>query len=270
MLASKKLSILLTFPPSFAGTERSCSCIDGSCISCSETLVLTYPAQASLCNWSWNILYHHFVFGVVPRANFFQGGHWNILLSTRMRISDFWSWRRIANCFQGLFPLIFVHQYSPDCPGIPNFVQRVSSLLGSRATRAWSLLSPSESLHSKSPFDLVLITSSSERKSLKWLQENIEKLIMLNKQRRRFHSSREKLCLVRMSATLFLVSTNLIWILGSKLILSNNLSDATLWVLDTCLIVGLRPVIIILIRASLSSKMYNWDSPWEECVFVGI
>ena len=39
------------------------------------------------------------------------------------------------------------------------------------------------------------------------------------------------------------------WILGSKLILSNNRSRATLWVLDTRLIVRLRPFIIILITA---------------------
>ena len=32
---------------------------------------------------------------------------------------------------------------------------------------------------------------------------------------------------------------------------------ATLWVLDTCLIVGLRPLIIILITTSLSSKTYS-------------
>ena len=43
----------------------------------------------------------------------------------------------------------------------------------------------------------------------------------------------------------------------SRLILSNNQSKATLWVLDTCLIVGLRLLIIILITASLSSKTYN-------------
>ena len=41
---------------------------------------------------------------------------------------------------------------------------------------------------------------------------------------------------------------------GSKLILSNNLSGATLCILDTCLIVGLRPLMIILITISLSSK----------------
>ena len=44
---------------------------------------------------------------------------------------------------------------------------------------------------------------------------------------------------------------------GSKLILSNDQSRASLWVRETCLIVGLRPLIIILITASLSSKTYN-------------
>ena len=68
----------------------------------------------------------------------------------------------------------------------------------------------------------------------------------------------------------FMMSTYLIRILGSKLILSNNQSRATLvGVLDACLIVGLRLFLFFLITASLSSKMYNWDSPWEECVFVG-
>ena len=49
----------------------------------------------------------------------------------------------------------------------------------------------------------------------------------------------------------------LIWILGSKLILSINQSRATLWVLETCLIVGLLPFMIILITASLSSNTHN-------------
>ena len=44
---------------------------------------------------------------------------------------------------------------------------------------------------------------------------------------------------------------------GSKLIRSNNQSRATLWVLETCLIVGLLPLKIILITASLSSNTYN-------------
>ena len=43
--------------------------------------------------------------------------------------------------------------------------------------------------------------------------------------------------------------------LGVQIILSNNQSKATLWVLDTCLIVGLQPFIVTLITTSLSSKM---------------
>ena len=70
-----------------------------------------------------------------------------------------------------------------------------------------------------------------------------------------------------MSTSWFSVSTYLVWIFRPKLTLSNHQSRATLWVLDTCLTVGLSPLMIILITASLSSRMYNWDSPWEECVF---
>ena len=66
-----------------------------------------------------------------------------------------------------------------------------------------------------------------------------------------------KLSLVSMSASWFLVSMCLIWIVGSKLTLSSNQSRATLWVLETCLIVGLLPLIFILFTASLSSKTYN-------------
>ena len=57
---------------------------------------------------------------------------------------------------------------------------------------------------------------------------------------------------------------------GSKLILSNNQSRATLWVLETCLIVGHLPFVIILITASLSSNTYDKASWWEEAMFEGI
>ena len=59
-----------------------------------------------------------------------------------------------------------------------------------------------------------------------------------------------------------------IWILGSKLILSNKHSRATLCVRETCLIVGLRPLIIILITDLLSSKTYNM-APAPEVLCVG-
>ena len=54
-----------------------------------------------------------------------------------------------------------------------------------------------------------------------------------------------------MSAIWCLVSMYLIWIWGSKLIRTNSQSRATLRVLDTCLIVGLLPLIIILITSEL-------------------
>ena len=78
-----------------------------------------------------------------------------------------------------------------------------------------------------------------------------------------------KFPLVRMSASWILVSMYLIWILGSKLIRSNNQSSATLWVLETCLIVGLLPLIIILITASLSSNIYDKASWCENWTFEG-
>ena len=94
--------------------------------------------------------------------------------------------------------------------------------------------------------------------------------LMLNKHKRWFHSSRVKFPFVSISASWFLVSMYLIWILGSKLIRSNNQSRATLWVLETCVIVVLLPFMIILITASLSSKMYNNASWREELTFEGI
>ena len=87
---------------------------------------------------------------------------------------------------------------------------------------------------------------------------------MLNKLKRWFHSSRVKFPLLSMSASWFLVSMYLIWILEFKLIRSNNQSRATLWVLETCLIVGLLLLKIILITASLSSNTCNKASWWED------
>ena len=104
-------------------------------------------------------------------------------------------------------------------------------------------------LSSADSFCVLFDITSEHSAELKWL--------MLNKHKRCFHSSRVKLPLVSMSASWFLVSMYLIWILGSRLIRSNSQSSATLWVLETCLIVGLLPSIIILITASLSSNTYN-------------
>ena len=94
--------------------------------------------------------------------------------------------------------------------------------------------------------------------------------LMLNKLKRWFHSSSVKFPSVSMSASWCLVSMNLIWILESILIRSNNQSRATLWVLETCLIVGLLPFMIILITASWSSNTYNKASWWEDLTIEGI
>ena len=69
------------------------------------------------------------------------------------------------------------------------------------------------------------------------------KRLMLNRWRRLFRSSHAKLLLVKLSASWYLVSMYLIWILGSRFILSNTQCNATRWVLDTCLIVRLRPLL---------------------------
>ena len=62
-------------------------------------------------------------------------------------------------------------------------------------------------------------------------------------------------------------SEYLIWILGSKVILSNSQSKISLWVLETCLNVGLLSFMIILITASLTSKMYYIVPLWQEFTF---
>ena len=47
----------------------------------------------------------------------------------------------------------------------------------------------------------------------------------------------------------------------------NNQSRATLWVLETCLIVGLRPLVIILITATSSSKTF-YMALAPECIVL--
>ena len=63
------------------------------------------------------------------------------------------------------------------------------------------------------------------------------------------------------------VSTYLIWFLRSQLIRPNNQSRTTPWVLETCLIVGLRPLTIILITAFLFSNTYNKTS-WRNKINI--
>ena len=110
-------------------------------------------------------------------------------------------------------------------------------------------------------FDLAITVSSSPAPScnlfdivrgqlaeMQVLKQQTElKLPMLNKRRRWFHSLRVKFIIVSMSASWCLVLMYLVWIFGSRLIMSNNQSNATLCVWDTCHIVGLLSLMAILI-----------------------
>ena len=87
------------------------------------------------------------------------------------------------------------------------------------------------------------------------MQENIEKLIMLNKRRRWFHSSRVKISLVLACQQVGFWCQH-IWfgsLVPSWFCRTTNQAQLCGF-LDTCLIVGLRPLIIILMTALLSSK----------------
>ena len=145
--------------------------------------------------------------------------NWSIPLSNRLRLSDFWSWSEsptVSNsCFHS-FPFI----------GIPEF-EEICSPSG-HAPPSTASRSPSEGLPSQSPLGLVFTWRSTfkpDRKNVTKMgaEENIEQT------KKMFPFA---LHLVRMSV--------------SKLILSNNQSRATVWVIDLCLIVGLRRYIISL------------------------
>ena len=161
--------------------------------------------------------------------------------------------RRISNFFSSCF------QVSPVAMSIPGPLDAIGLCADEELVGTWedkpiavdvdvaTLLS--SSFCSCILFAIVLV----QLIKLEFLAQQVElKWLMLNKWRRLFHSSRVKWHFVKMSVSWCLVSMYRIWILESRLILSNNQSKATLWVLDTCLIVGLRPFIIILITASLS------------------
>ena len=108
-----------------------------------------------------------------------------------------------------------------------------------------------------------------------WEQQSKLKWLMLNRWRRLFCSSRVKFRFLHMSASWCFVTTYSIWISGTRLILSNNQSRATQWVLDACLIVGLRPFYYHLkhgfiflkdIQQSIGTRMCH---AWWNVIYVG-
>ena len=221
------LVILLYFPTSFVRNERPSSCIDGSCTSRFETLS---------------------VLGVAARTSFLA------LVWLPCPSSTFTGLTGISQILQKIFP---------RAPRMRN-----TKLTG----LAFVLVSPSANLHWKSLLDLSLTWRSAFRSDQKencwkWLQENIEKLIILNKRRRWFHAW-NSLWLACQQVGFWCQH---IWF-GSSVPnqfcgTTNQAQLCGFWTRVS--IVGLRPLIIILMTASLSSKMYNWDSPLRRvCVCV--
>ena len=153
----------------------------------------------------------------------------SIFLSRHWRTFDFWV---LGGPYKtpctSMTTLSFIdnHQHRPDAPNpAENFPSRSTDCVTTSVTGlaftgqplvlGFATGEPSLEVASWPLFDMALcFPIGSERKLLKWLQENIEKLIKLNKRRRWLHSSRVKLSLVNMSASWFLVSTYLILIFG--------------------------------------------------------
>ena len=166
--------------------------------------------------------------------------------STLRRISSFFS-----SCFSG-FPA------AVSIPGLLDAIGifAVEELAGTSEDRFIAVDFDFATLPS-SPFCSCILFAivSGQLIKLEFLAKQVDlKWLMLNKRRRLFHSSRVKLPLAKcLRVDVWYQCTES----ESRLILSNNQSKATLWVLNTCLIVGLRSFIIISITASLSSKTYN-------------
>ena len=229
----ENVPLIADIPNFFPNFERSYPCIDVLCTPCFWEL--WWACSKFPC--VWRVLFTFYLALIILPQ--FPGCLENLLLSTHLRIFDFRF--RITElpvpwCLARFF---FFHRHSTGLTRDPKLDEEVFSLYWLRITRftglAFAVGEPSFGVVYCPRFDMAPITVRSltfERKLLKWLQEYIEKLIKLNKHRRWFHSLFEKLPLVRMSASWFLVSAYVIWILGSKLILSNNQSGATLWVLD--------------------------------------
>ena len=174
-------------------------------------------------------------------------------------------------------PTLFLLCSFPGLTGDPDPCDETPSLHWPCNTRLvlqgfFAIGDPSLEVVSCPRFDMAPITRRSmvwEKELFKWLPEFVENTwCWINTESDSTHLSRNFLYLECLQVSFWCQHIWFgFWVPSWSY--QNNLSRATLWVLDTCLIVGLRPLIVILITASLSSKMYNWDSPWEERVLVG-
>ena len=215
---------------------------------------------------------------IKPTSIGFPDAGWAIALFRMFRIIfDFVSLTSLESptpnlltWFQQWFPNAGWHNFSPGTPGIVGFLVICEFCLIDKLwwdTRLNDLdfaftVDESGETTFLPPFRHHSLLSVRK----KWLREHVVLLMMVNRCNRLFHSSRVKLPLVHMSASWLLVSTYLIWIFEPILILSNNQSNVTLWVLDACLIVGLLPLMIF-ITASLSfENVQLWFLFREMCV----
>ena len=167
-----------------------------------------------------------------------QGTHLSAFLenSTLRRILNFWLPSRQVSLW--MFWVSKGSSTQSDGSRLRNLSRQLMS-----SSLLWSLILPQTCLlfvlvSSSLSFSGSLSSWNSERSKKIWAQQRKQKWLMLYKWKRLFHSPRVKLPFVKMSASWCLKQTCLIWILGSRLILSNNQSRATLWVLDKCLTVG--------------------------------
>ena len=107
--------------------------------------------QVSLSSWIQNVLPHHFLFSFDSPAPVSCWLEENCLVYALedVRFLNFLS--RWAPVSWMLFRRLFFHRHTPDWPEIPNFVKRFpNSFARARAIPDMDLLSPLESLHSKS------------------------------------------------------------------------------------------------------------------------
>ena len=148
----------------------------------------------------------------------------------------------------------FAFRVSPGCEVHPNPVSGDRFAIVRYQTDHWLRFRHHSFFFSSLSFLLPLRRDLGFVNGFEMAARTTEKLIVLNKRRKWFHSSQVKFPLIDKSASWFLVSTNLIWIFGYKLILSNNQSRATLCIRDMCLIIGLRSLMIIQIHCLIVLK----------------
>ena len=265
-----KVALIADNPSTFPNFERSYPCIDGLCIPC--VWILVSMQQVSLCLVDFRHSSLEFdPFATVP------GGLENLLLSTHLRIFDFRfriTLLPVSWCLADSFSFIVIHRIDSISRtwwrsfllalAVHHQIQRCCFCCRWATVRGCF---PSSFRHGTNHNVLSNLWERTLENGCKNTSRNT--LHWTNTAGDSIHFSRNFLW---SECPRFGFCFQQIWfgfLVPNWFCQTNNQPRATLWVFDTCLTVRLRPLINILITASLSSKMYNWDSPWEECVLVG-